>query len=771
MATNQTPDSSPKTGQGSTEPQGASTAGKPGTQLPLPDASAAAPAGPRSAPAPAAGSSAAAPAGSDPRSNAPVSKQPAPQPERNAPAAASPRAGTAPAAAVTPRSATADKAASPARSAAAPDAAAPKAAPKAASPAARKPAATARKATTPARKPATSTQAAADRPASSRKPAPAAEPAATRAAASASTRQAAAAASASKRPEQPAASTTQTPPSANDLWQQFAGLFQAFQAPGVAMPAAGTPWPAQQPPSLRVDPQAAAALQHEFGQRFNEMFRQYSAGAAPTLKDNRFSAPAWQEKPMFGWQAAWYLFNSEFLRRAAELVQTDSKTRDRLRFLVQQWIDAMSPANYLATNPEAQQLAIDSQGESLRKGMDNFLKDMQQGRISQTDLDAFEIGRNVCTTPGTVVFENELVQLIQYTPTTAKVGERPLLIVPPAINKFYILDLQPANSFIGHAVAEGNTVFVISWRNIKDHQCTLGWDDYLQTGIVDVIRVVQDISGQPTMNMLGFCIGGTLLSTTLAALAAKGERPAASLTLLTTLLDFSNPGILGIFIDEMQIALREQTIGKQGIMPGKDLALTFSFLRPNELVWNYVVGNYLKGESPPAFDLLYWNSDSTNLAGPMFCTYLRHLYLQNELSSPGRFTSLGEPIDLSAIDVPTYVLCAREDHIVPWKGGYESARALGGDPRFVLAASGHIAGVINPPAKQKRSYATGPSIDGLAPDEWLADTETHAGSWWPDWYAWLRPFQGRQVPVPSRPGNARHQPIEPAPGRYVKEKV
>ncbi|MGE3927892.1 MAG: alpha/beta fold hydrolase, partial [Lautropia sp.] len=283
------------------------------------------------------------------------------------------------------------------------------------------------------------------------------------------------------------------------------------------------------------------------------------------------------------------------------------------------------------------------------------------------------------------------------------------------------------------------------------------------------IAVVQRISGEKTINALGFCVGGTILCTALAALAAKGRRPVESLTLLTTLLDFADPGTLGVFVDEMQVALREQTIGSGGILPGKDLATTFSTLRPNDLVWNYVVANYLKGEAPPPFDLLYWNADSTNLPGPMFCWYLRHTYLQNELREPGRLTCLDEPIDLRAIAVPTYVLCAQEDHIVPWQAGFASAQALGGTPRFVVGASGHIAGVINPPIKNKRSYRTGPAIAGLEPGDWLAKTTEQPGSWWTDWSKWLAPHQGSRVAPPRMPGNAEFAAIEPAPGRYVKE--
>lgn len=520
-----------------------------------------------------------------------------------------------------------------------------------------------------------------------------------------------------------------------------------------------------------LDHRALLDLQNDYVSQVTNLLNQFASGHRPALQDRRFSATAWQEQPQYGWQAAWYLLNANFLQKTAELIDADKKTRDRIRFLTQQWVQACSPANFLASNPEAQEKLMQTGGESLRAGIGNLLGDMQQGRISQTDLNAFEVGRNVGTSKGAVVFENELVQLIQYDPTTPTVGARPLLMVPPSINKFYILDLQPENSFIGHAVASGNTVFVVSWRNVREAQGKLTWDDYLQLGVVDTIAAVQQITGQKTLNALGFCVGGTILGTALAALAAKGQRPVASLTLLTTLLDFADPGTLGIFVDEMHVALREQTIGKGGIMPGKELATTFSSLRPNDLVWNYVVNNYLKGESPPPFDLLYWNADSTNLPGPMFCWYLRHTYLQNELRIPGKLTSLGEPIDLGSIDVPTYILCTSEDHIVPWQAGFASAQTLSGDRRYVVGASGHIAGVINPPAKKKRSFRVGPDITGLEAEDWLAQSTEHAGSWWPDWSAWLAQYQGARVPAPKAPGGGRHKVIEAAPGRYVKEKA
>jgi polyhydroxyalkanoate synthase len=524
-----------------------------------------------------------------------------------------------------------------------------------------------------------------------------------------------------------------------------------------------TPW--------KLDQQALVKLQGEYLGHATELLGQFAAGKTPELSDRRFSGSAWYDQPQFAWQAAWYLLNAQYLQKTAQLIDADAKTRDRIRFLTEQWIEACSPANFLASNPDAQARLIQTGGESLRAGMSNLLEDLRQGRISQTDLKAFEVGRNVGTTPGNVVFENELVQLIQYTPTTSKVGARPLLIVPPSINKFYILDLQPENSFIAHAVAEGNTVFVVSWRNVKDPQGHLTWDDYLQLGVVDIIEVVRRISGQKTINALGFCVGGTILCTALAALAAKGQRPVASLTLLTTLLDYENAGTLGVFVDEMHVAMREQTIGHGGIMAGGELATTFSTLRPKDLVWNYVVNNYLKGESPPPFDLLYWNADSTNLPGPMFCWYLRHMYLQNDLKAPGRLTCLGVPIDLGSIGVPTYILCTREDHIVPWQGGFASAQALSGERRFVVGASGHIAGVINPPAKKKRSFSTGPDVAGLQAEDWLAASTEQPGSWWTDWSAWMAPHQGSKVAAPKAPGGGRFDVIEPAPGRYVREKA
>jgi polyhydroxyalkanoate synthase len=536
---------------------------------------------------------------------------------------------------------------------------------------------------------------------------------------------------------------------------------QGVAAAATASVAAGADAP------VHVPGQRLGEIQSDYLQRLTALM---SGAATAEPRDRRFAGDAWRQGP-FAWAANLYELNAEFMHRLADSVEGgDRQARDRVRFATQQWVDAMSPANFLLTNPEAQRKLVETRGESLRQGIQNLLGDLGKGRISHTDESAFEVGRNVATTPGTVVFQNELIQLIQYSPSTPTVGSRPLLMVPPCINKFYILDLQPENSLVAHAVAQGHTVFMLSWKNVKDDQGHLTWDDYLELGVIQAMRVVREISGQARINVLGFCVGGTLLGTAAAVLAARGERWIESLTLLTTFLDFSQPGLLGLFIDEKFVAYRETTIGNGGLVHGRELAVTFNFLRPNDLVWNYVVSNYLKGEAPPAFDLLYWNADSTNLPGPMYCWYLRHTYLQNELRVPGRLVCCDVPVDLGEIDVPTFVYGSREDHIVPWQGAYESTQLLSGELRFVLGASGHIAGVINPPSKGKRSHWTGDSLPEKA-DDWLAAATETRGSWWPQWTQWLAGFAGEQRPAPAQPGNARYRPIEAAPGSYVKEKA
>jgi polyhydroxyalkanoate synthase subunit PhaC len=528
----------------------------------------------------------------------------------------------------------------------------------------------------------------------------------------------------------------------------------------------------------QISPTTLAELQADYLKQATELWNaSLGQGEAPAVSDRRFAAPEWRANPAASFMTQLYLLNGRTLSKMAEQVEADDKTKARIRFAVQQFVDAASPSNFLAFNPEAQKLALDSHGETLARGLQHLWGDVQRGHVSQTDESAFEVGKNVATTAGSIVFENQLFQLIEYAPLTAEVYTRPFLLVPPCINKFYILDLQPDNSLIRYAVSEGHRVFVVSWRNPDESVKHLTWDDYIEQGAIQAIRVVQAISGQDQINALGFCVGGTILATALGVLAARGEQPAASLTLLTTLLDFADNGILDIFVDEAMVRLREATLGPDSpkgpqLLHGQELATTFSFLRPNDLVWNYVVGNYLKGEQPPPFDLLYWNGDSTNLPGPMYCWYLRHTYLQNELKLPGKLTVCGEKLDLGAIQAPVYIYGSREDHIVPWQAAYRSTQILKGKKRFVMGASGHIAGVINPPAKVKRSHWIAKSTALPAdPEAWFKSATEHPGSWWTDWSAWLASHAGAKKPAPKTPGNRKFKPIEPAPGRYVKVKA
>jgi polyhydroxyalkanoate synthase len=474
----------------------------------------------------------------------------------------------------------------------------------------------------------------------------------------------------------------------------------------------------------------------------------------------------------FGWFEQLALGHQQLatlVRGALDATPLEARGKARWDFTLRQVLDAMSPKNCLATNPEALQLAMQSGGASLVDGARLFLADVAKGRISMSDDQAFEVGRDLATTPGSVVFENELMQLIQYAPTTPKVHKHPLVIVPPCINKFYILDLQPENSLVAHAVAAGHTVFLVSWRNAGAAQGRLGWDDYVERGVLQALSVARRIRRAGRVDTLGFCIGGTLLASALAVAAARGEQPASSVTLLTTMLDFCDTGELGLMIDETMVRAREASIGRGGLLRGRELAQVFAALRANDLIWPYVVNGYLKGNAPRAFDLLFWNGDDTNLPGPMYCWYLRRTYLENRLREPGGTVQCGVPVDLSRIDVPAFVYASREDHIVPWQTAYASTRLLGGQTRFVLGASGHIAGVINPPARRKRNHWTGElAADAQA---WLDSAQSVEGSWWPAWSDWLAAHAGPLVAAPRKPGSAEFAVIEPAPGRYVKERA
>ena len=535
--------------------------------------------------------------------------------------------------------------------------------------------------------------------------------------------------------------------------------------------------PGQTPPAIQFDPAKLQELQQRYVADASALWNQGLQEGADTLvsSDRRFSSAAWKTNPVSKFSASAYLLNARTLMALADAIEGDAKTRARLRFAVEQWMAATAPSNFLALNAEAQQKAIESQGESIAQGLTNLLHDLKQGHVSMTDERVFEVGKNVATTEGAVVFENEFFQLLEYKPLTAKVYEKPFLLIPPCINKFYILDLQPENSLIRYAVSQGHRTFVVSWRNPDESMAQKTWDDYIEHAAIKAIDVVQEITGAKTLNALGFCVGGTILGTALSVLAARGKKPVASATLLTSFLDFTDTGILDIFIDETSVKYREAEMGQGGLLKGQDLASTFSFLRPNDLVWNYVVGNYLKGETPPPFDLLYWNSDSTNLPGPFYAWYLRNTYFENNLVKPGKTVVCGQKVDLRKVDIPVYIYGSREDHIVPIGGAYASTQHLPGKKRFVMGASGHIAGVINPPAKKKRSYWTRDKLpQGKFPAtqaEWLKGATEYPGSWWTDWSEWLKEHAGKQIAAPKTYGSRKYKAIEAAPGRYVKAKA
>jgi polyhydroxyalkanoate synthase subunit PhaC len=512
-----------------------------------------------------------------------------------------------------------------------------------------------------------------------------------------------------------------------------------------------------------------ASVQQNYLQQMGALWMNSAFGSGPVQPakgDRRFASEEWKKSPYHEFLKQSYLVNARYVNDLIERASLDDRTRARMRFFARQILDALSPSNYLATNPQVIRRAMETGGDSVATGVRNLLEDLGKGRISMTDEQAFEVGRNLATTPGSVVFENELLQLIQYQPLTETIGARPLVLIPPSINKFYVLDLQPANSFVRYAVEQGNTVFMVSWRNVMVEQDHLTWHDYLAEGIMRAIDVALEITGADKVNALGFCVGGTMLGCAASVMAARNEDKIGSLTFLTTMLDFTQAGEIALLIDEQSVAAREQTIGGGGILPGRELAFVFSTLRGNDLIWPYVVGNYLEGRQPDAFDILYWNADSTNLPGPMYCWYVRNTYLENNLRNPGETTQCGVKVDLSAIDVPTYVLASREDHIVPWQTAYRTTQLVSGDVRFVLGASGHIAGVINPAARNKRNYwAEGEQ--GKRHERWLETAHEMPGSWWPDWSTWLRSHAGTPVQARTRLGSTAFPEIEPAPGRYV----
>ncbi len=486
--------------------------------------------------------------------------------------------------------------------------------------------------------------------------------------------------------------------------------------------------------------------------------------------DKRFSGQAWQGQAPFKMLADAYLTSSRALLQSLDAAQLAPEEKKRAQFFLKQYLDAVSPSNFLATNPEALQLALDTKGESIREGVKNLQDDIAKGHVSITDESAFTIGKNIAVSPGAVVFENDIFQLIQYAPLTREVNLRPLLLVPPCINKFYILDLTPENSFIRYAVEQGHTVFTMSWRNIDETLGHLTWDDYIANGVVKAIDTVRLITNVDKINLLGFCVGGTLLACALAVLRRMGHDVVESATFLTTFVDFSDVGDIDAYIDEAFIEKREHEVGGGGVVKGAELAIAFSSLRANDLIWSYVVSNYLKGAKPPAFDLLYWNADSTNLPGPWYCWYVRNTYVENNLIKPDKVRVCGVPVDMSYVDMPSFVYASKDDHIVPWRSAFSSAACFSGAVEFTLGASGHIAGVINPASKHKRSYWAGAGTD-IAPDKWAATATEVPGSWWGRWSAWLDGYGGRKIAARATPGSADFPPIETAPGRYVKQKA
>jgi len=496
--------------------------------------------------------------------------------------------------------------------------------------------------------------------------------------------------------------------------------------------------------------------------------------AEPERGDRRFLDPAWDENQLFDFIKQSYLLTARWLQSTVQDVDgMDDKTAKKVDFYTRQLVDAMAPSNFVVTNPEVLRATLESGGENLVKGLKNLLDDLDRGNgrlnIKMTDYEAFEVGKNIAVTPGKVVFQNDLMQLIQYEPTTEKVHKRPLLIIPPWINKFYILDLREKNSFIKWAVGQGLTVFVISWVNPDAELAQKTFKDYMLEGPLAALDAIEQATGEKDANVIGYCLGGTLLSCTLSYMAAKKDTRIKSATFFTTMTDFTEAGELGVFIDEEQLTALEEKMNERGYLEGAEMSTTFNMLRANDLIWSFVVNNYLLGKDPFPFDLLYWNSDSTRMPAAMHSFYLRRMYQENLLVRPGGIELNGVPIDLTTIKTPAFMLSTREDHIAPWKSTYAATQLFSGPVQFCLAASGHIAGVVNPPAGNKYSHWTN-AKNPTDPDDWFHGAEEHAGSWWPEWYKWVSKKSGAKLAA-RVPGDGKLKVLEDAPGSYVKEKA
>jgi polyhydroxyalkanoate synthase len=531
---------------------------------------------------------------------------------------------------------------------------------------------------------------------------------------------------------------------------------------------------------LMADPAQLVQAQMAFWQDYmalmqNQTLRMMGVESEPVRQpergDKRFAHEGWEDNPFFDFIKQSYLLTADYLHHTVDNVEgLDEKTKRKIDFYTRQFISATSPSNFLATNPEVLEKTVETRGQNLLDGLNKLLEDLERGngqlKIRQTHPEAFEVGEDLAVTPGKVIHQNALMQLIQYAPATDEVARRPLLFVPPWINKYYILDLRPKNSLVKWLVEQGYTVFVISWCNPDAELAEQSFQDYMTHGPLAALDAVEQAVGERDVNVVGYCLGGTLLASTLAYMAERGEQGINSATFLTTLLDFDSPGELEVFIDEEQLGALEKQMNDRGYLTGNQMASTMSSLRSNDLIWSFFVNNYLKGEDPFPFDLLFWNQDSTNMPARMHAFYLRKMYLENKLREPGGIELGGVPIDLGKVEVPAYFVSAKEDHIAPWHACYKGSKLLGGRTRFVLGGSGHIAGVINPPEKQKYGYWLN-SKSPKDPDAWFEGAEHQSGSWWLDWVKWLQPKQGGKVPA-RVPGDGKLKPIEDAPGHYVK---
>jgi polyhydroxyalkanoate synthase len=492
-------------------------------------------------------------------------------------------------------------------------------------------------------------------------------------------------------------------------------------------------------------------------------------GKAPAVSDKRFAAPEWHGNPVYRALKETYLLVSDWLLRQSEAADMNEAERQRLRFHLRQFVDAMSPSLLLLSNPEALRRVMETGGASLADGVRNLLRDLKEGRLSMVDATAFAPGHNLALTPGKVVYRNKLIELIQYSPSTATVHQIPLLILPPWINKYYILDMQPKNSMVRYLVEQGFTVFVVSWKNPDSSMDGTTIEDYMNLGPLTASDVVREITGAGTVNVMGYCIGGTLLAMTLAWLAAKGDRRFGSTTFVVSLLDFSKVGDTAVFLGEPAIDFIEQQMMQRGYLDSREISNMFNLLRPNDLIWSNVVNNYLLGQPPPAFDLLYWNSDGTRMARAAHSWYLRNTYVENNLIQPGKINIRGEALDLGRITLDAYAVGAEKDHIVPWDGAWRLTRLTGGKVRFVLASSGHIAGIINPPGGKGSYWVNDANGPAESPEQWRESSTRHDGSWWEDWARWLAERSGPEG-EPLAIGSDAHPVLDDAPGSYVLEK-